>query len=203
MPSTTSAVCVKRASSAPLILALGDSLTAGGGGNIAPYIAQMMGLLTPGSYRMVNLGVGGTTASQIHTSWTTTGRAMKAPHVFVMGGINDIRVGTTAATVWPDLKAIVDEAVADGAIVHLGNVTPFNNYASSWTAGKETERLSLNATIAAYCNGTTIKCMDLDAAVRDPGQTNRILPGFDTGDNIHPNVWGTKAMATTARATLP
>lgn len=194
--------CTARVQTGTPIAFLGDSITAGSAGQIAPYPYATMALL-PSGWAMQNFGVAGYTTAQTRTVWTNTVRAQAFPHLSLMVGVNDIRVGTTAAAVWTDLKAIVDEAVADGDIVHLGTVTPFNNYSGGWTAGKQTELESLNTTIAAYCNGTTIKCFDANAAVRDPGTVSRLLPTFDIGDNIHPNHWGAKAIGAAAAATFP
>ena len=37
--------------------------------------------------------------------------------------------------------------------------------------------------------------IDLDAAVRDPANPNRLLPEYDTGDHLHLNVAGYQKMA--------
>ena len=37
--------------------------------------------------------------------------------------------------------------------------------------------------------------IDFDAATRDPGQEGRFLPQYDSGDHLHPNDAGYRAMA--------
>jgi lysophospholipase L1-like esterase len=37
--------------------------------------------------------------------------------------------------------------------------------------------------------------IDFDKAIRDPNKPARILPAYDSGDNLHPNDAGYKAMA--------
>ncbi len=37
--------------------------------------------------------------------------------------------------------------------------------------------------------------IDFDKAIRDPGNPAKILPAYDSGDNLHPNDAGYKAMA--------
>jgi lysophospholipase L1-like esterase len=36
---------------------------------------------------------------------------------------------------------------------------------------------------------------DFDAAVRDPQHQTRLLPAYDSGDHLHPNALGHRAMA--------
>jgi hypothetical protein len=44
--------------------------------------------------------------------------------------------------------------------------------------------------------------IDFDEVVRDPGQPTRLLPAFDSGDFLHPNDDGFKAMAESIDLTL-
>jgi lysophospholipase L1-like esterase len=37
--------------------------------------------------------------------------------------------------------------------------------------------------------------IDFDAAVRDPAQPERLRPAYDSGDHMHPNDAGYRAMA--------
>jgi len=37
--------------------------------------------------------------------------------------------------------------------------------------------------------------VDLDAAVRDPTHPGRLRAGYDSGDHLHPNIAGHRAMA--------
>ena len=37
--------------------------------------------------------------------------------------------------------------------------------------------------------------IDFDKAIRDPNKPTRILPAYDSGDNLHPSDAGYKAMA--------
>lgn len=182
------------------IYTLGDSITAGSGIQ-APYPTVLLTLLD-GTYLLSNYGVGGYTTAQILSTWTNTVRALGPSRVMLMGGVNSVRTGVSAASAWADLKTVVDEAVADGAVVGLGTVTPFYGRAE-WTAGYEVERQTLNASIRAYCNGGTIRCWDADAAIRDPSDVRRILPTYDLGDHIHPNQAGANALAAAAATTFP
>jgi len=37
--------------------------------------------------------------------------------------------------------------------------------------------------------------IDFDKAIRNPSQPDRMLPAYDSGDHLHPNGAGYKAMA--------
>jgi lysophospholipase L1-like esterase len=181
------------------VAAYGDSLT-GGELLTTPY-PLLLGSLLGSTYAVTNKGVSGDTTSAINTRWGADN--IRVNYLVLMGGINDIRVGTSAATTWTSLKATVDSAVARGVTVILGNVTPFNNYGGVYTVEKEAERQSLNSTIAAYCNGTTIRCVDVDALLRDPSDPTKLLPAYDYGDHIHHTQIAAAAMAAAFRAAIP
>lgn len=191
--------CVTAATGTPLA-ALGDSITLGSGLG-APYPVVVKSLIT-GAWLLNNYGVGGYTTSQVLGLWTSTVRPLAPPRVMLMAGVNDVRTGVTAAVAWANLKTIVDQAVADGATVSLGTVTPFYGRAE-WTAGREVERLALNASILAYCTTSSIRCFDAATAVADPADPKRILPAYDQGDAIHPNQAGANIIAAQAALTFP
>jgi lysophospholipase L1-like esterase len=70
-------------------------------------------------------------------------------------------------------------------------LTPFEG-ANYWTAEGEAKRQALNQwirTSAAY-DGV----IDFDAVTRDPGSQTKLLPQYDSGDHLHPNDAGYKAM---------
>jgi lysophospholipase L1-like esterase len=37
--------------------------------------------------------------------------------------------------------------------------------------------------------------VDADLVLRDPAQPNRLLPAYDSGDHLHPNTTGGRAVA--------
>ena len=45
--------------------------------------------------------------------------------------------------------------------------------------------------------------IDFDAAVRDPAQPGRLRPAYDSGDHMHPNDAGYRAMAEAIDIGLP
>jgi lysophospholipase L1-like esterase len=68
--------------------------------------------------------------------------------------------------------------------------TPFNNY---YDEDKEKKRLAVNAWIRS--SGAFDGVIDFDAATRDPSNPKHILAKFDSGDHLHPQDVGYKAMA--------
>ena len=62
-----------------------------------------------------------------------------------------------------------------------------------FTPEKEAVRVAVNEWILTAGNFDAV--VDFDAAVRDPSHPAHILPGFDSGDHIHPNDEGYEATA--------
>ena len=61
------------------------------------------------------------------------------------------------------------------------------------TPQKEAIRQAVNHWIRS--SGTFDGVVDFDAALRDPADPERLLPKFDSGDHVHPNDCGGRAMA--------
>jgi lysophospholipase L1-like esterase len=57
----------------------------------------------------------------------------------------------------------------------------------------EAARVTVNAWIRT--SGSFDAVIDLDAALRDPGQPGRLAPVADGGDHLHPNEAGHRMMA--------
>ena len=62
-----------------------------------------------------------------------------------------------------------------------------------YTAAHETARQTVNTWIRT--SGSFDAVVDLDAAVRDPAQTDTLLPAYDSGDHLHLSVAGLQATA--------
>jgi len=71
-------------------------------------------------------------------------------------------------------------------------LTPFEG-AAYFTPEGETKRQAVNKFIRT--SGAYDGVIDFDAVVRDPGNAARILAMYDSGDHLHPNDAGYKAMA--------
>ncbi len=93
-------------------------------------------------------------------------------------------------------EQIIAQAHAHGIKVYGATLTPYGG-SSYWkkpqTAEFEALRQQLNAWIRAP--GHFDGYVDFDKATRDPSHPDRYLPAFDSGDHLHPNPAGYKAMA--------
>jgi hypothetical protein len=65
----------------------------------------------------------------------------------------------------------------------------------AWTPELETTRTAVNAWIRAGGGGSLDAIADFDAVTRDPADPQRMLPAYDSGDHLHPNDAGDRAMA--------
>jgi lysophospholipase L1-like esterase len=117
-------------------------------------------------------------------------------HVVVMEGINDIgqaRQNPTPSSA--DLIAahqqLIARARARGLKVYGATLTPFDG-ANYWTAEGEAKRQALNQWIRT--SGSYDAVIDFDAVTRDPQQPTKFLPQYDSGDHLHPNDAGYRAM---------
>ena len=66
------------------------------------------------------------------------------------------------------------------------------------SAAGEAKRQTVNAWIRG--SGEFDAVLDVDRLMRDPAQPDRLLPRFDSGDHLHPNDAGYRAMAAAAGA---
>lgn len=91
-------------------------------------------------------------------------------------------------------RQMIDGAHAHGIEVIGATITPFGG--SGYMKGDralEADREAINAWIRAPGHFDAV--IDFDAAVRDPGQPDRMLPALDCGDHLHPSPAGYRKMA--------
>ncbi|MFI7499947.1 SGNH/GDSL hydrolase family protein [Streptomyces sp. NPDC049687] len=110
----------------------------------------------------------------------------------VFEGINDVRSGTTAFEVIAGLREITGRARERGVRV-LGATLPPCGGSRNYTAAMEAERAAVNAWIRDA--GAFDAVLDFDRALRDPAAPTRLLPGYDSGDHLHPGDAGYAALA--------
>ena len=130
-------------------------------------------------------------------------------HLVVLEGVNDI-VWPHTVLAGPDEEVRADDIIAGlrqviarariaGLKVAVGTVTPFEGTMSEvpnsgyYTAGKERTRQAVNKWIRSQDDDVHV--LDFDAVLRDLAHPARLLPAFDSGDHIHPNDSGYRAMA--------
>ena len=121
--------------------------------------------------------------------------------MIVLEGINDIGFSNTpnaadqsvsAEDITAGLRQIIERAHTRGIKVIGGTLTPFEgaNYASP---DAEMKREAVNNWIRT--GGAIDGAINFEAAIRDPQHPTKSLPAYDSGDHLHPNDAGYKAMA--------
>jgi lysophospholipase L1-like esterase len=124
-------------------------------------------------------------------------------HLVVLEGINDIGMNGTVGwfgdvpIVKPEAliagyRTIIARAHKRGIKVIGATILPFEG-ALYYDANKEEVRTAVNEWIRTA--GEFDAVVDLDAAVRDPTHPGRLRAGYDSGDHLHPNIAGHRAMA--------
>ena len=179
------------------LVALGDSITLGSAQIPTRWVYNLGQSLNRPIY---NLGLTGASVAQCLSDYRNYVRGKGYSGITVLCGVNSLIAGDSATSIMTTLTTLLDEARADGLTVKVGTILPWSNYAS-WTAGKQTETLALNASILSYCTTNSLSCVDFyNSAIR----TGTALgAGYDSGDGIHPNAAGGALMATLWAAAFP
>jgi lysophospholipase L1-like esterase len=113
-------------------------------------------------------------------------------HVIILEGINDIsrsNVDTvTADDIISGLRQVAERAHERGLVVYGATLTPFERARPE----NEPKRQAVNQWIRT--SGAFDGVIDFDAVTRDSSQPNRLQPGYDSGDHLHPSDAGYRAM---------
>ena len=127
-----------------------------------------------------------------------------AREVILLEGVNDIgysqnhgaltepHTDVTAAQIIHGYERIIAAAHAAGLRIFGATLTPFQG-AHYWTPDGEAKRDALNDWIRT--SGAFDGVIDFAAAVADPADPERLNPAYDSGDHLHPNAAGYRAMA--------
>lgn len=128
-----------------------------------------------------------------------------AAYVTVLLGINDIGdIGRVLTQPGLSPQPVNAEQIIGGHLQMIARahqqglkilgctLTPFEG-AAYFSPEGETKRQAVNKFIRS--GGAYDGVIDFDAVVRDPGHAARFLPAYDSGDHLHPNDAGYKAMA--------
>jgi lysophospholipase L1-like esterase len=129
-------------------------------------------------------------------------------HVIVLEGINDINSGTEAMN--PKNETPLEELIAGhmqliaraherGVMIFGATLTPMDGLRGV-TPARLSKREALNHWIRT--SGAYDAVIDFDKATRDPADSTRFLPAYDSGDHLHPSDAGYKAMAESVDLTL-
>jgi lysophospholipase L1-like esterase len=214
-----SEIDVASAPQARAVVALGDSITDGHGAttNGNDRWTDVLARRLQGSPNTRNIGVSNQGIGGNHlltdglgpNSLARFDRDVLAPAnvqwVIVFEGVNDLgglaRDGEVspaehAALVQRVIAAyqqIITRAHAHGLRVYGATITPFvgSDYYHPGLLG-ESDRQAVNLWMRA--SGHFDAMIDFDAVVRDPLYPDQFLPGYDSGDHLHPSPAGYKAM---------
>jgi lysophospholipase L1-like esterase len=119
--------------------------------------------------------------------------------LIVFEGVNDIGGGTSAQSLTNAYAQFVDKAHAGNLRAYGATITPFggNGY---YTPAHEAVRQAVNTWIRT--SGKFDAVIDFDAVVRNPITPTNLLSAHDTGDGLHLNPEGYRAMANSIDLTL-
>ncbi|MEP7329415.1 MAG: SGNH/GDSL hydrolase family protein [Betaproteobacteria bacterium] len=120
-----------------------------------------------------------------------------ARYLIVLLGINDIGFPgpVTADEIIAGHRQLIERGHAMGLKVYGGTLTPFKAFLPGiyFTSDGEATRQTVNQWIRT--SGAYDAVIDFDKAIRDPADPEVIRAAYDSGDNLHPNDAGYKAMA--------
>jgi lysophospholipase L1-like esterase len=126
-----------------------------------------------------------------------------ARYVIVQLGVNDLGHPGLLAPAGEEVPAaaiigahrqLIARAHDRGMKIFGCTITPFGgNTLGMYSAAREAARQAVNTWIRT--SGEYDALIDFDAALRDPARPVRLLPGYDSGDHLHPNDAGMDALA--------
>jgi lysophospholipase L1-like esterase len=191
------------------LMAFGDSITDGrgsttNGNNRWPddLARRLQANGTTVNIGMANEGIGGNAVVSGGLGPTGLSRFVhdvvnqRSPRwVIVLNGVNDIGASTSSAVATNLINAyqtMISQAHSAGIKAYGVPILPFGGSTYD-TAAHQSARQTVNNWIRT--SGKWDAVIDLDAVVRDPSNTSRLLPSFDSGDHLHLTPSGYQAMA--------
>jgi lysophospholipase L1-like esterase len=201
------------------VVALGDSITDGVGSPLDKNerwpndLATRLNNLSGATLAVVDEGIGGNRVlnNALCCGVNAIARFERdvrdqtgARDVILLEGINDIgysqnhgpltapHTRVSALQIVEGYERIIALAHTAGLKIFGATLTPFEG-ARYWTPGGEAKREAVNNWIRT--SGAFDGVIDFAAAVADPGDPERLNPADDSGDHLHPNARGYKAMA--------
>ncbi len=212
-------IWVESPSRTPVVVAFGDSLTDGNGSTPGAnrrwpdFLARR---LAPQGMGVANAGISGARVWGDKMGVNAMARfdadVLSQPGVrtvVMMMGINDIGwpdsgfapddAPMTAARLTEGYRQLAEAARLRGVRIVGGTIAPYEGslhgtpLSGHYNPAKDAVRREVNRWIRE--SGVFDAVVDFDAVLRDPEHPARLLPAYDSGDNLHPNDAGYQAMA--------
>ncbi|MFF3315398.1 SGNH/GDSL hydrolase family protein [Streptomyces sp. NPDC003035] len=197
------------------VVAIGDSQTDGvgstmdGNGRWTDALARRLAAdPATGGLGVLNKGIGG---NRVLRDGTETDRPQRGTSalgrldrdalaqagvrtVVLYEGVNDLQLAPYASAdeVLNGLRTMAQRLRERGIRVLVGTLTPFKD-SPFWTEDAERARAELNTALRTAPGFDAV--VDFDAAVRDPADPRRVRAAYDSGDHIHLNDAGYRALA--------
>jgi lysophospholipase L1-like esterase len=200
---------IEVATAAPAtVVAVGDSITDGANlasGSDTRWTDYLNARISPLGLAVANEGINGDEVTSdnpglpgIANRWLRDVLSVPgARTVIEQGGINDLRLGVSAAALESAQTTLIEQAHAAGLKVLLTTITPCSG-ASSCSAAFETARQAYNTWVRAGV-GAADGYVDFDHAI---GNGASIATAYDSGDHLHPNAAGCAVMADAVNTSL-
>ncbi|MGC9666263.1 SGNH/GDSL hydrolase family protein [Planosporangium sp. 12N6] len=115
-----------------------------------------------------------------------------ARDVIVHIGVNDIGFDATADEIIAGYRQVVVQTHAQGLRVHGSTIAPFGGSFLDAPA-RVAVRDAVNAWVRT--SGVFDSVVDVDRALADPARPGALRPAYDSGDHLHPNDAGCRAIA--------
>jgi lysophospholipase L1-like esterase len=195
------------------VAAIGDSITDGSSASIdrnQRWPDLLAERLAPYRVGTINAGISGNQLLQSGMGDNVVARferdVLAQPGVetaIVAIGINDIGAFQTgivpsAADLIAGFRQLLAQAESRGVHVVAATIGPFEGalegvFDDYYTPEKDLVRGEVNAWLRSSDELAAV--VDFDLALRDPEHPTRLLPAYDSGDHLHPNDAGYRAMA--------
>ncbi|WP_411098459.1 SGNH/GDSL hydrolase family protein [Streptomyces sp. x-45] len=158
-------------------------------------------------FALANAGIGGTTSAATCPGIGESVRGLDAAArlerdvlalhgvtgVLYYYGTNDLPAGCDAGQIQASYREVFQRLRAAGVKVYVTPITPRPGY----TDQHNRDRHAVGTFVSKWnsCGGTCDGILPFDQVLEDPVRPNSIYPPYDTGDGVHANITGQRALA--------